>query len=162
MPIPDFNEHGLLPAGIHDCDFQELEVKFGQNRWVQDPHSESRREVLCPQRRELCARLEKYLQALRRVGLPVEILVNGSFVTDKPNPNDIDLIVVLPSAHDLSGTLSPQAYDLLSKRRLRASGYPFDVFVVVSGSTVYETALRLFQQVRDRGDLSKGLLRVRP
>jgi hypothetical protein len=160
MPIPNLNEEGLLPVGIHDCTFPELEAAFGPNQWVQDPQSESRHQVLCPQRSSLCARLQAY--ELRRAGIDAEVLVDGSFVTAKPDPNDIDLIVVLPADHDFSHSLSPREYNLLSKRRLRASGYPFDVLVVAQGGTAYETALHLFQQVRGRADLTKGLLRVRP
>lgn len=122
MPIPNRNEAGLLPVGIHDCTFAELEAAFGQNPWVQDPQSESRRELLCPRRSSLCARLQAYLEELRRVGIDAEVLVDGSFVTAKPDPNDIDRIVVLPANHDFSRGLSPQEYNLLSKRRLRASG----------------------------------------
>jgi len=29
MPIPALNEHGLLPAGIHDCTLDELKSRFG-------------------------------------------------------------------------------------------------------------------------------------
>ena len=106
-------------------------------------------------------RLQAYLEELHRIGI-AEVLVDGSFVTAKPDPNDIDLIVVLPADHDFSRSLSPREYNLLSRRRLRASGYPFDVLVVARGGTAYETALHLFQQVRGRAELTKGLLRVRP
>src|SRR5690349_17564318 len=100
MAIPDLNEHGLLPVGIHDCTFSELEARFGQNQWVTDTQSDSPREVLCQQRGKLCASLKAYLAELRRIGLDVEVLVDGSFVTEKPDPNDIDLIVVFPADHD--------------------------------------------------------------
>jgi hypothetical protein len=162
MPIPKLDENGLLPVGIHDCTFAELEAEFGQNHWVADEASETRREVLCPHRGRLCDRLRVYLAELRSVGFDVEVLVNGSFVTIKPDPNDIDLIVVLPAGHDFSRALPLREYNLLSRRRLREAGYPFDVLVAAEGDTAYETALRLFRRVRDRDDLSKGLLRVRP
>jgi len=89
-------------------------------------------------------------------------VINGSFVTAKPDPNDIDLIVVLPTGHDFSRDLPSAEYNFLSGRRLRAAGYPFDVLVVAAGGAAHERALELFQQVRDRKDLNKGLLRVRP
>ncbi|HEY7424785.1 MAG TPA: hypothetical protein VH682_11195 [Gemmataceae bacterium] len=162
MAIPDLNEHGLLPVGIHDCMFSELEVRFGQNQWVTDTQSHSPREVLCQQRGKLCASLKGYLAELRRVGLDVEVLVDGSFVTEKPDPNDIDLIVVFPADHDFSRSLPLREYNLLSKRRLRESGYLFDLFVVARGDTGFQTAVRLFQMVRNREDLTKGLLRVKP
>jgi hypothetical protein len=162
MPIPTLNEHGFLPLGTYDCTFAEIEAEFGQNRWVQDNESASRREVLKPHRGRLCQHLMDYLTELHRVGLGVEVIINGSFVTGKPDPNDIDLIVVFPSDHDFSRPLPPREYNLLSKRRLRDAGYPFDIFVVAAGGTAYKKALRLYQQVRGRDDLEKGLLRVRP
>src|SRR5205085_823586 len=130
MPIPSLNEHGLLPPGIHDCTLSEIRAVFGQNQWVVDEAAETYREILSPHRRNLSMRLEAYFSELRRVGLPVVVLVDGSFVTGKPDPNDVDLVVVLPADHDFSRSLPPQEYALLSKRQLRAAGYPFDVFVV--------------------------------
>jgi hypothetical protein len=162
MPIPPLNEHGLLPAGLHDCTLAEILEAFGQNRWVVDEASETHREVLCPRRRQLFARLEIFLNDLRRVGLPVVVLVNGSFVTAKPDPNDVDLVVVLPADHDFVRGLPPQEYDLLSKRRLRGAGYPFDLFVVADGNVAYQKAIQLYQRVRDHEELIKGLLRVKP
>src|SRR5438105_3855788 len=105
MSLPPLDEHGLLPVGIHDCTFAELRATYGQNRWMDDTQSESRRAVLYQNRDRLCTRLEDYLDKLRAVGLPVEVLIDGSFVTDKPDPNDIDLIVVLPAGHNFSRDL---------------------------------------------------------
>jgi hypothetical protein len=163
MPIPKLNEHGLLAVGIHDCTFAEIQAEFGQDQWIEDQQSESRREVLCPQRSRLCSRFRDYLTRLGGLSFAVEeVVINGSFVTAKPDPNDIDMIVVLPAGHDFSRDLPAAEYNLLSRRRLREAGYPFDVLVVAAGGTAHEKALELFQQVRDRSDLHKGLLRVRP
>ena len=162
MAIPPLNDNGLLPAGIHDCTFQELRDRFGQNQWVVDSQSQTHREVLCQQRSRLCLSLEDYLGRLSRVGLAGDVLVDGSFVTSKPDPNDIDLVVVLPSDHDFSAELSPEQYSLLSKRKLRDHGYAFDILVAANGALGYRTALELFQRVRNRADLLKGLLRVQP
>ncbi len=163
MPIPKLNADGLLPVGIHDCTFAELEADFGQDQWMEDLQSGNRREVLCSQRSKICSRLREYLARLGRLSFAVaEVVVNGSFVTAKPDPNDVDLIVVLSAEHDFSRDLPPAEYNLLSKRRLREAGYPFDVLVVAGGGTAHEKALELFQRVRDRNDLNKGLLRVRP
>jgi len=161
MAIPSLDEDGLLPVGIHDCTLAELREAFGQSRWVRS-QPDSGREVLCQQRGMLCTRLEAYLDEIRRANIEAEILVNGSFVTDKPDPNDIDLIVVLPASHDFSREPSPREYNLLSKKRVRAGGFPFDILVVPGGSPEFATALALFQKVRDRANLAKGLLRVRP
>jgi hypothetical protein len=162
MSIPDLDENGFLPPGIHDCTFTELEAIFGKNLWIPGDDPETRHETLCPNRGRLCDRLGDYLGRARQVGIIVQVLVDGSFVTSKADPNDIDLIVVLPADHDMSGELSPQEYNLLSKRRLRSENYPFDVFVAPDGSLIYHEVLGLFCKVKGRTDLKKGLLRVRP
>jgi hypothetical protein len=130
---------------------------------MEDLASGTRREVLCSQRSKIFSLLRDYVARLGRLSFTVvEVVVNGSFVTAKPDPNDVDLIVVLSAEHDFSRDLPPSEYKLLSKRRLREAGYPFDVLVVARGSTAHEKALQLFQRIRDRDDLTKGLLRVRP
>jgi hypothetical protein len=129
---------------------------------VEDQHSESRREVLSSQRSRLCSRLRDYLARLSGLSFVVkEVVINGSFVTAKPDPNDIDLILVLPQGHDFSKDLPVAEYNLLSGRILRAAGYPFDVLIVAAQGTAHEKALELFQRVRDKKDLIKGLLRLR-
>ncbi len=154
MAIPDVNEHGFLPADIHDCTLEELEQRFARDRWVDNK--------LRPCRNRLFARLRDYLAELRRVGLPAAVLVDGSFTTDRPEPGDIDLAVVLPRDHDFAGNLPPREYNMLSKRRVRQQGYPFDLFVVAEGSTQYQEVVQLFHRVKDRPGLAKGFLRVRP
>jgi hypothetical protein len=162
MAIPPLNEEGLLPPGIHDCTFEELESVFGQNQWITDTEPGYRRQKLNTQRSKLCERLQAYLEEWRRLEQGVEILVDGSFVTSKPDPNDIDLIVVLPEGWDLTCDPPLQVENLLTKSGLRYSKYPFDLKVAPAGGEPYQRAVRGFEQVRGRPDLSKGLLRVKP
>jgi hypothetical protein len=154
MAIPDLNEHGLLPCAIHDCTLEEMAERFGQNRWVDNKMRE------CRSRR--FTHLRHYFTEFRRVGLPGSLLVDGSFVTDKAEPADIDLAVVLPPNHDFTQEVRPVEYNVLSKRRVRQSGYPFDLFVVAEGSFAYQEVVDLFHKVKDRPELTKGFLRVRP
>jgi predicted nucleotidyltransferase len=154
MPIPDLDEHGLLPPEIHDCTLEEIAERFGRDRWVEN--------TMRPCRSRHFARLRDYLDAFRRLGLPALVLVNGSFATDKPEPGDVDLAVVLPADHDFARDLRPFEHNLLSKRRVRQEGYPFDLFVVAEGSSQYQEVVRLFHRVKDQPERSKGFLRVRP
>ena len=154
MAIPDMDQHGFLPADIHDCTLEELEQRFARDRWVDNRMRECRSRLF--------GRLRDYLAELRRIGLPAEVLVDGSFTTDKPKPGDIDLVVVLPRDHDFAKDLLPREYNTLSKRRVRQQGYPFDLFVVAEGSTAYQAVVQLFHRVKDRPELAKGFLRVKP
>lgn len=49
-----------------------------------------------PHRRRMLGRLVAYLYELATLGLPMEIWLDGSFTTRCPEPDDIDLVVLLP------------------------------------------------------------------
>jgi hypothetical protein len=92
--------------------------------------------------------------------LIAEIVVDGSFVTAKPDPNDTDLIPVLNKGHDFTAELRPFEYNVLSTRQARKI-YGFDLLVAERESSVYIEYLAFFAQVRGETKRSKGLLRLR-
>lgn len=71
--IPEFDEAGLLPPGVHWADWTEFAARFGKNSL----------------RRSLLAGLNSALLALKQAGCRTAY-VNGSFVTRKESPNDYD------------------------------------------------------------------------
>jgi len=71
--------------------------------------------------------------ALRQTRMFVAIVINGSFMMAIPEPNDIDLILILPSDHDWNRDVRPDEYILLIRRRLWQR-FGFDVFLVVDGT----------------------------
>src|SRR5947207_15534481 len=105
MPIPALTPDGLLPEGIHDSSLAEIGERFGQFQ-VSD------------RRCRLFQRLEAYVREARASGVVKEIVVNGSFVTDKGAPSDIDLIVVSLPVGQLPAVLRPAEYNVLSKRHV--------------------------------------------
>jgi len=100
------------------------------------------------------------IDELRRANIFREVLVNGSFVTAQAEPNDIDLILVLPANWDFAADLTPDVYNLFSKNRVRKR-FGFDIFIVREKSFEYETDLDFLQQVRQPPGGRKGLLRLR-
>jgi Family of unknown function (DUF6932) len=50
-------------------------------------------------------------------GFVETVIVDGSFVTAKPNPSD--LVLVVATSHDFSADLTPAHYSLLAQRRVR-------------------------------------------
>ncbi len=146
MPVPPFDEHGFLPPGVHACSLEELRTRFG-----------SFQASDC--RPQLFARLKAFLSEARAARLVVGVVVNGSFVTAKPEPNDIDLIVIVNPGHSFTADLSPGEYAVLSKRRVfRHHG--FDLLVARDGSEEYVRYVRFFQQIRFEPGRSKGILRL--
>jgi hypothetical protein len=146
MTIPAFDANGLLPVGIHNCTLLEIEERFGRFQ------SSDRR---C----RLFERLRSFVSEASKSRLVRAIIIDGSFITDVDSPNDIDLILVLGPDHDYAAVLRPFEYNALSRRHARQA-FGFDAVSVSEGTPALEEYVRFFSQVRDRADLSKGLLRV--
>ena len=146
MAIPSLNESGLLPPGIHSCGLDELRARFGSFQ-------------TSDQRPRLMERLEAFLVDVKACRIVRAVIVNGSFVTRKPAPNDIDLLLVLPAGHDFHADLTLAEYRVVDAGRVRRV-YGLDAFVVEEGSADYEALVRLFGRVRLQPGLSKGMLRL--
>ena len=78
--LPPFDESGNLPRGIHRSSIEEIVDRFG--------HGSPEREVEIRELMELIAWAKQH--DVRR------LIINGSFVTEKRDPNDVD-VVLLPS-----------------------------------------------------------------
>jgi hypothetical protein len=85
--IPPFNEDGWLPEGLHDCTLQEAAERFAA--------------FLSSDRRpRLWTRFAEFACEAKACELLESLLVDGSFVTANPDPNDIDLILVVAAGYD--------------------------------------------------------------
>ena len=72
--IPDLRADGFLPAGVHQADsWDEFAARYGNNKW----------------RLAMLRYLREGLENLRDAGCDW-VLLDGSFVTDKAHPNDVD------------------------------------------------------------------------
>ena len=148
MPIPEFDQHGLLPVGVHDCTLEELEARLGCFQTT------DRRPVLF-------AKLKAFVSEARASGIVRWLVVDGSFVTASALPNDIDLVLVVAAEHDFAADLNPTAYNVVSKRRVHRQ-YGFDLLVARDGSVEHRRWVEFFQQERLAPHLRKGILRLRP
>lgn len=71
--IPNFDDNGNLPPGIHWADWSEFTARFGKTA----------------KRREMIRGLESAMEQLKIAGCRT-IYINGSFVTNKTEPRDFD------------------------------------------------------------------------
>ena len=77
--IPRLREDGMLPVGIHQATLNELFIAFpGRNQ----------------QRQLLNDSLRRVIAALRTLDTTIMIFIDGSYVTSKAEPNDIDLLLI--------------------------------------------------------------------
>jgi predicted nucleotidyltransferase len=142
MPVPQLTKAGLLPVGIHDASLSEIEQAFGL---VNDP------------RIELFKNLKAFCEELAVFGsLIKQIFVDGSFVTSKPVPGDIDLVVVHDEDDFLALDDHPNAEFLYEDRAF--ARYKFDLFVECDADTM----VRTFQKVSTEFALENGLAAGHP
>lgn len=146
MPIPALNADGLLPTGVFDCTLAEVRTRFGS---FQESDA----------RPKLFGKLDELLAAMQSSGLFEHLLLDGSFVTGKPTPNDIDLVAVLRPGHDFERDLPMSEYALVSRTLLRRR-FGFDIIVAERESQLYKTYVEFFSRVRENPETRKGLLRL--
>jgi len=75
--IPELQENGFLPPGLHSADLNEIWEKFG---CTSEP------------RRMLFSRLRTFTEFARYVGAS-RMFIAGSYVTAKTNPEDVDVVI---------------------------------------------------------------------
>jgi len=80
MPLPDFNENGDLPPGMHVAAFDEVVARFG---------------VGLPQRQEVTARFRVIFDLAIGTNCLERLVIFGSYVSAVAEPNDVDIILVM-------------------------------------------------------------------
>src|SRR5688572_9933522 len=101
MPLPELSDQGVLPAGIYIGTLDELRERFGKYK----------RNEAHP---KLFSRLSAFLSDVERLGFVLAVIVDGSFVTAKQEPEDVDLILVVEANHDFMAVLRPCEYNCVS------------------------------------------------
>jgi hypothetical protein len=132
--IPEFTENGVLPAGIHAATLEQFEERFA----IFDQSD---------QRIRVFKKLKALIDEAWKSGIVQRICVAGSFVTDKPEPNDFDCLLVLDS-NIVGQKLRPFQYNLVSRRMARRM-FGGDVVPVLEGSQQLQEYLDFFQTTRN-------------
>jgi len=130
--IPPFNDDGVLPPGIHPSRLLEIDVIFGRGSEVRRAQMESVR----------------WMVDLAGQAGASRIILNGSFVTDIMEPNDVDCVLLF--AAGVSRNKS-------AVKQLRA-GLPFLSIALVDQVDFDEMVNDFF--ARDRMGTPKGMVEV--
>lgn len=129
--IPPFNELGYIPQGIHPATLDEIEARFGQTSDLRRVQMESVRWMV-----ELAMRARVQ-----------RIILNGSFVTDIIEPNDVDCVLLAADA----------TTDLDAEEELDA-GLPF-LAVSLVGKEDFDELVNV-TYASDRDCIAKGMIEV--
>lgn len=77
--IPEFDEHGYLPPGIHGASLEEIALRFGRQSEVRRAQMQS---------------VYWLIDLAIKAGVQ-RIVLNGSFVTELLEPNDVDCVLLI-------------------------------------------------------------------
>jgi hypothetical protein len=140
--LPPFRPDGYLPEGLYVCSEAEVLFRFG---------SSSRR------RRRLVLRLRRWLELGREVGAQ-RLLVDGSFVTAKAEPQDIDSVIFLPE--DFTQQLEREFAPALELEEMLLTRRPEELFAAEDEADWQEWVI-FFSQTRETDRRRKGLVEIR-
>jgi hypothetical protein len=101
MPLPEFNEEGDLPEGVYRATLSQVVARFGLGS---------------VQREAVTARLRRIHELALSTGALQSLIVFGSYVSDKPDPNDVDVVLVMRDDFHPS-TCPPEALSLFDHSR---------------------------------------------
>ena len=87
MPLPPFIETGDLPSGIHRSSLIEAVFRFGSGS---------------DRRKLLSLRLERIHEIASGTGHLARFVIFGSFVTNKHEPNDVDIFMIMDDNFDVT------------------------------------------------------------
>ncbi|MBI3878511.1 MAG: hypothetical protein HY301_00400 [Verrucomicrobia bacterium] len=83
---PEFNAGGDLPRGIHRSTLDDVLEHFGAT----------------PHRAVIAWRLQRIHALARSTDRLARFIIFGSFVTDKAEPNDVDIFLLMEDSFDVS------------------------------------------------------------
>lgn len=121
----------LYPAGFHEIVFEDLDAIFVS------PFIENER------RKYLTDRFRSFIEKFSELELKVEIWLDGSYSTRKPEPGDIDILIVFDSeeVEKLPIHKRPLLEELFD-RNLSKIRYSLDVLLLPSNNEDYRSYWR--------------------
>ena len=140
--VPPFRPDGYLPEGLYVSSEAEIIFRFG---------SSSRR------RRRLMLRLRRWIELGQQVGAQ-RLLIDGSFVTAKEDPHDIDSVILLPM--DFTQQIERESAPALELEEMLLTRRPEELFAA-EDETDWEEWVEFFSQTREPDRRRKGLVEIR-
>jgi hypothetical protein len=153
-----FNAHGYLEAGLHTFDDDEFEAHFVTSF----PHSRTRKAIL--------AGYNQHSEEIVSLVGACEQFLDGSFVTSKNDPGDIDLVMFIDAAvvdalpHDKQQKLLSLVAGPNTKTKYMCDAYFCPVYPTGHPMSEPSRAQRKYWMGEfgyDRSDIPKGIVHVK-
>ena len=139
--IPPLRPDGYLPDGIHPATEAEVTFRFGSSG---------------PRRRRLTLRLRRWIALGRQVGAR-RLLIDGSFVTSKPDPDDIDSVVLLPP--DFQRQVEDGVDAAMELEQMLLARQPEEIFAAEDEGD-WDDWVAFFSRTREPDGRRKGLVEI--
>ncbi|HEY7120140.1 MAG TPA: hypothetical protein VH475_26365 [Tepidisphaeraceae bacterium] len=141
--IPAFGPDGYLPEGVHRATEAEVTFRFGSTS---------------PRRRRLALRVRRWIELSRAVGV-ARLLIDGSFVTAKPDPHDVDAVVLLPAG--FHGQVRRGIDAALELEETLLTRRPEELFAA-EDQTDWDEWVEFFSRTRAPDGRRKGIVEINP
>lgn len=135
MSLPEFNLRGTLDKGVHVCKSDEFFERFCYgNNTIRSNYKEVLEQM--------------FAFALNRNASSV--IIGGSFITNKPDPNDLDCILIVPNE---------ECCNFQTNELLDMDGCELDIIIINESrkDTIYAFLNMLS---KDRYSLDVGMVEV--
>ena len=142
--IPEFDENGNLPPGVHWAEWEEFVDRFGTT----------------PRRLRMIDGLKMAMEQLKSAGCPT-IFIDGSFVTNKQNHGDFD-VCWEDNGVDINylKSIAPTLYNFALRRAEQKSKYKGEIFPSNYPANDTGTAYIEFFQFDTRTNTLKGIIAI--
>jgi hypothetical protein len=114
VPLPDFRDDNWLPEGHYQTTWEEIVTVFGGE-------SGNRRA-------QVLANLLDWRDRRRAKGITGRLILNGSFISAKPEPGDFDTILVADEGVEAILARDPEASQLVNYVYCKDHGWG-DIFL---------------------------------
>ena len=139
--IPDFRDDGYLPEGLHVASEADVTFRFG---------------TATRQRQRLALRLRQWLELARSINAK-RFFVDGSFVTLKPDPDDVDAVIWLPE--DFAIRLERGDMEAVELDSMLLTRRPEELFAAEDGRD-WDDWVDFFGRTREEDDRRKGVVEI--
>ena len=136
MSLPKTQSNGFVTPGIHRATLNDINGAFGKHT---------------PRREHLMSRLRELMDRVTSTGRVKQAFVFGSFVTSKPFPRDLDVMLLMREGFDREFTsLAEPERSVFEHERARLL-FEADVFWATEaiGAEEFTSWLSVYQHNRD-------------
>jgi hypothetical protein len=139
--IPPFRADGYLPEGLYLASEADVTFRFGSST---------------QRRRRLVLRLRRWV-ALGRAVKAFRLLIDGSFITAKKEPNDIDAVILIPA--DFQKQVERGFEPAMELEQMLLTRNPEEIFAA-EDQLDWDEWVEFFSRTREEDGRRKGLVEI--